>query len=244
LPNWKSIHLHLHTRLAQSIRESEIQLVLDHIASYLAPAHNPKILEFGAGHCYQAKALSRLGSVTATEPIPVQSLEREDHKVNLVVSRLEHAPFKSQSFDLVFSNHVLEHLSDLTGSLAEVHRVGKKDGLFAFTVPTRFWLLVAQPATIGWRIAGLRRSLRQEGLTAVAKLFKPEGHGEYERFGEAFRAFGIFRWAQLLQDHGFLILARIPLLAYAPAELLLPPSRTLARLGFYSSILFILKSAR
>ncbi|MEI7988430.1 MAG: class I SAM-dependent methyltransferase [Chloroflexota bacterium] len=49
-------------------------------------------------------------------------------------------PFDDHTFASAFSNSVLEHIPDLEPVLAEVHRVLKPDGVFAFCVPNHNFL--------------------------------------------------------------------------------------------------------
>lgn len=44
-------------------------------------------------------------------------------------------PFADNSFDLVFGNHVLEHVDDVLGTLGEIHRVTKPGGRVVVQVP-------------------------------------------------------------------------------------------------------------
>ncbi|MDC6349928.1 methyltransferase domain-containing protein [Zeaxanthinibacter sp. PT1] len=44
-------------------------------------------------------------------------------------------PFESESFDVIFCNHVLEHIPDDKKALAELYRVMKKGGWGVFQVP-------------------------------------------------------------------------------------------------------------
>ena len=44
-------------------------------------------------------------------------------------------PFKDNSFDVVFCNHVLEHISDDTKAMKELYRVMKPKGWGIFQVP-------------------------------------------------------------------------------------------------------------
>jgi len=44
-------------------------------------------------------------------------------------------PFKDNEFDVVFCNHVLEHISDDTKAMQELYRVLKKDGFGIFQIP-------------------------------------------------------------------------------------------------------------
>ena len=45
-------------------------------------------------------------------------------------------PFRTESFDVVTANMVVEHLSDPDGILREIHRMLKSGGLFVFTRQT------------------------------------------------------------------------------------------------------------
>jgi SAM-dependent methyltransferase len=44
-------------------------------------------------------------------------------------------PFADNSFDLVFGNHVLEHVADVLGTLGEIHRIVKPGGTVVVQVP-------------------------------------------------------------------------------------------------------------
>ena len=44
-------------------------------------------------------------------------------------------PFNDDSFDVVFCNHVLEHITDDTKAMQELYRVMKKDGFGIFQIP-------------------------------------------------------------------------------------------------------------
>ncbi|MGD7033816.1 MULTISPECIES: class I SAM-dependent methyltransferase [Methylotuvimicrobium] len=51
----------------------------------------------------------------------------------------ERLPFDAQSFDIVISNHVIEHVADADVHLAEIGRVLKPDGLVYLATPNRLW---------------------------------------------------------------------------------------------------------
>jgi len=48
-------------------------------------------------------------------------------------------PFADRSFDIVVSNHVIEHVADATKHLSEIERVLKDDGLAYLATPNRLW---------------------------------------------------------------------------------------------------------
>ena len=54
------------------------------------------------------------------------------------VANVYDLPFKSGTFNTVFSNSVVEHIPDLEQALAEMSRVLKKKGRFIITVPTPY----------------------------------------------------------------------------------------------------------
>ena len=52
-------------------------------------------------------------------------------------SPMEYLPFANDTFDIVYSRHVLEHSLDLNQTLSEIKRVLKPGGRFIFCVPAR-----------------------------------------------------------------------------------------------------------
>ena len=56
-------------------------------------------------------------------------------------------PFADNSFDVVITSEVLEHITDDTSAIAEMVRVLRPGGRFAATVPARL------PETINWRLS-------------------------------------------------------------------------------------------
>ncbi len=52
-----------------------------------------------------------------------------------VKADLTSLPFKDNSFDIIFCNHVLEHIQDDTKAMKELYRVMKKGGMGIFQVP-------------------------------------------------------------------------------------------------------------
>lgn len=48
---------------------------------------------------------------------------------------LHHAPFEDNTFDVVFCNHVLEHVDDYAQCMRELHRIMKPGGWGIFQVP-------------------------------------------------------------------------------------------------------------
>jgi ubiquinone/menaquinone biosynthesis C-methylase UbiE len=57
----------------------------------------------------------------------------------LITASSNDIPIDSSSLDFVFSNSVLEHIQDIHGTLAEVSRILKPNGLFIFTTPSIYF---------------------------------------------------------------------------------------------------------
>lgn len=55
--------------------------------------------------------------------------------VDIVANLEETLPIANGEYDLVFANQVLEHVSDLTGLLSEIHRILKPGGQLLVHVP-------------------------------------------------------------------------------------------------------------
>ncbi len=56
----------------------------------------------------------------------------------ILCQNIEEMSFDSESFDLVITEDVLEHVQDYKKALTDIFRVLKKDGAFVFTVPFFF----------------------------------------------------------------------------------------------------------
>jgi SAM-dependent methyltransferase len=63
------------------------------------------------------------------------TLDATDYPAVDIVARLEALPFKSESLDALCSRSVLEHVTDLDGSIAEIQRCTRSDGLSIHFVP-------------------------------------------------------------------------------------------------------------
>lgn len=55
---------------------------------------------------------------------------------NIEKGEAEKLPFKDKSFDVIYSSHVLEHVSNISDSLSEMGRVLNKNGVVILGMPT------------------------------------------------------------------------------------------------------------
>lgn len=136
----------------------------------LIAAHFPpgaRVLEVGAGTGQQAVALRERGfDVEAIEIADSNYKNQQVFPITAYDGR--HIPFPDDSFDVVFSSNVLEHVRDLPALQAEIKRVLRPGGICVHVLPThvwRFWhTLAAFPAGVQEAVALTRLPRRPGGL--------------------------------------------------------------------------------
>ena len=178
--------------------------------------------------------------------------------VKFVQCSISSAPFRESQFDVVYSNHVIEHIADLPAAFKELRRIGKPDCLYAFSVPTNIWLLFSIPAhyykvfrNLGRKMFSISGSqnvstdggrLRKTYGSRFLSLLLPSGHGVIRSFPRCYRAFRISNWTRLFSENRFSIVLSMPLLLYGPSEWpVIPTTECFNRFRICSSILFLLK---
>jgi len=232
-------------------RHAEIVRIVKEISSLHRPPHlgtiRPLILEYGCGNGFQIPYLQAIGDVVATDIYTSDEIRRMPQKT-FCESSITALPFGDRTFDIIFSNHVVEHLPDPAGAFAELRRVAQPGCLFAFSVPTNYWLLLALPskylgklATLTSMLAGKLilsstendqpssdvavRMARESDLrnhkphmTRWLQFMLPKGHGVYDVFSECYKAFRIGAWHEFFLQNGFSVEKVVPLLLYGPSE--------------------------
>jgi predicted SAM-dependent methyltransferase len=102
-------------------------------------------------------------------------------------------PFGDDSFDVVFSSNVLEHIPHVDAFQQEIHRVLKPGGVAVHIVPSSSWRW--------WT-----------NITHVLKSWKiPDRHGEHA--SNAMTEIGYFRknwWRQLFEKTGWRVIEVAP----------------------------------
>ena len=129
-----------------------------------------RILEIGGGTGYQAKRLTEDGFIVDSIDIPNSNYAGQlEFPVQPYDGR--NIPFPDESFDVVFSSNVLEHVLDLPYLQAEMKRVLKPRGHCVHLMPTgawRFWTNVAYYTELLQRLFGLAPRLIPKGLSKHA----------------------------------------------------------------------------
>lgn len=242
----------LEDRHRQRKRKTEIEIAVRRLAPYIENSDSKRILEFGSGDGYQIPYLSKLGNLVASDIYKSEEISRNYPDVNFVLCDIRDTSFESKDFDLIFANHVLEHIGGVSEAFSELRRIGKSHCIYAFTVPTNVWLLLSLPTQFYNGVRKLfnrklrNRKARDRETSNVEikgwRKFFPRGHGWRKDFFDCLNSFKIKSWQALFSENGFEVIEMAPLLLYAPSEFpIIPTTRFLAEKGLYSSAIFIMK---
>ncbi|MFY0599619.1 MAG: methyltransferase domain-containing protein [Cyclobacteriaceae bacterium] len=89
-----------------------------------------KLLHIAPEHCFidRFEKLDNLDYVTADIESPLAKVKMDAHDI----------PFENESFEMVFCNHVLEHVNDDKKVMSEIYRVMKPGGFGILQIPLFF----------------------------------------------------------------------------------------------------------
>jgi ubiquinone/menaquinone biosynthesis C-methylase UbiE len=112
----------------------------DSIVSFVEPGM--RVLDAGCGEGVLSIMMAEKGAIVTGCDISVPNIdaskkyahEKNISNVTFLVSDIENMPFDDNSFDLVVSSHVLEHIPDFDKGLREIMRITKKAAVVA--IPT------------------------------------------------------------------------------------------------------------
>lgn len=186
-----------------------------------------RLLDVGCGNGLYLHAFQRLGweahgvEISAT----VAEQTRRTLGLNVVGGVLEDAKFPDGSFDVVTLFNVLEHLREPVGTLREVYRILKKDGIVVMALPN-FRSLGALIFRSYWFPLELPRHLYQFTPATLGALLARVGGMRLVKVNHLPLALGFDKsWGYLCRDHPRLakvlpprVVARlVPPLAWAGA---------------------------
>lgn len=146
------------------------RLILHSVLESLGLPTGAQILDAGCGSGRNMLELAHYGTVNGVELSPTSvAAAKARHTGEVTQGSIDALPFEDDSFDLITSLDVLEHIEDDRAALRELRRVARPGGLLLLTVPAYPWLwsshdeinhhcrrytratLLAAAAEAGWR---------------------------------------------------------------------------------------------
>jgi SAM-dependent methyltransferase len=120
-------------------QERRLNLVRQHV-SLDGALKGPAVLDIGCGLGMYTQAFSRYSSsVFGTELEHERAVQARERATGVVQAVGEHLPFRNDSFDVVFNNEVIEHVTDDLQTVREMVRVTRPGGYVVTFCPNRLW---------------------------------------------------------------------------------------------------------
>ncbi|MEO6388435.1 MAG: methyltransferase domain-containing protein [Croceibacterium sp.] len=199
------------------LRSAEIDQVLTWFRPVFA---GKRVLEIGSGTGIQLDRLSDIaGQLVGLDLADGTYAEAADDRV--VTYDGHHIPFADDSFDVVFSSNVLEHIAHRREFQAEIARVLALDGQCVHVLPThtwKFWTTVAslvlfpKSLVIGAAVTLRDRKwkLPKTGGQLIDLLIGPR-HGEFGTRLTEYNHFKPSEWAKVFRETGWKVDAMRPM---------------------------------
>jgi ubiquinone/menaquinone biosynthesis C-methylase UbiE len=149
-----------------------------HVKAYeeaAALANNKTVLDLGCNNGYGTVLLGKGHSKVVGLDVSARAIEDAQQRfrnygINFLLYDGQTIPFKANSFDLIVSFQVIEHIADSTRYLAEIVRVLRSSGMALFTTPNAAIRL--DPGMKPWNQFHVReyRAAELSGLLQVTLL--------------------------------------------------------------------------
>jgi len=171
-----------------------------------------RCLELGAGDGFLSALLARHARVLFATEIRHGGLrEAPPDNVRYAFCDAEQLPFRTAKFDLIFTSHLLEHLPDLQGALADMRRALDEEGVMVHLVPSRLWKILdlalffpsqaahllevyTEPDGAARAPKGMRSTVKVAPAGWWRRSFWPSVHGVSSSNVVELRRFGIRHW--------------------------------------------------
>jgi len=167
-----------HSLAAGTEQRGNLQACLDFIETVDLISRGNHVLEIGCGIGTVTNHLTQKGFSVIGTDISEAAIEYGRGKypnARLEAHPAENLPWPSESFDVVLSFDLFEHIPDTDRHLGEVRRLLRPGGLYLFQTPNKFANVIFETIAhkgLGWRIAHpslhgpgqLRRRLIRNGF--------------------------------------------------------------------------------
>lgn len=233
-----------------NLREYELSLLLPYLVN------QGRILEIGGGSGIQAKRLSEAGCDIVSVDVG-ESGYANDRVFPVIDYDGRNLPLADDSFDVIFSSNVLEHIPSLDQFHHELKRVLKPGGYCIHIMPTgawRFWTTVANYTEMLQRLfmaAGdslpkslnIRTELQRalNGIRNAAGILRtyviPPRHGEEGNAWTEIYTFSKPYWVRHFHENDYEIMEVTPMKLFYTGHMVLGNRWSMkGRTGFSSTL--------
>ena len=97
------------------------------------------VLDIGTGSGHISQDISRKSKSLISVDLYDERVVKSGYSFKNVDN--ENLPFEDNKFDVVISNHVIEHVPNQILHINEIHRVLKKGGILYLATPNKYWVI-------------------------------------------------------------------------------------------------------
>lgn len=151
-----------HAALDRESRISKAKKIVDLLSANYS-LQGKKVLDIGTGSGDIAFEISKHVRTVYSIDLFDERVQKAGYKFKQVTGA--GIPFKDESFDVVISNHVVEHIPEQELHMKEAMRVLKKRGVLYLATPNKYWL--SDPHYKLLFISWLPRKISQKYLNLI-----------------------------------------------------------------------------
>ena len=127
-----------HAILDQASRTIKARKIIALLKSEGIDLAKSTVLDIGTGAGIITQDISR--EAKATVGVDVTDERKVTDGFDFVLVENEQLPFENQYFDVVISNHIIEHVGDQELHIREMLRVVKDGGVIYLATPNKYWI--------------------------------------------------------------------------------------------------------
>lgn len=126
-----------HARLDELSRHKKAKKIIS-VLNTFADLSKCRVLDIGTGSGHIIQDISQICKSATSVDLYDERQAKSKYKFKKVSD--EHLPFANNSFDVVITNHVIEHVRNQKLHLSEIYRILKKKGVVYLATPNKYWI--------------------------------------------------------------------------------------------------------
>ncbi len=122
-------------------KTARVARIIEYLSEIKKKRIGSEILDLGCGDGRSVPIWNVFGRATGIDlsAAAVEQAGRNFPGLKFVCGDAVHSPFEDNSFDIVISQEVVEHIENQTAYVDECHRLLRKDGYLVLTTPNKYY---------------------------------------------------------------------------------------------------------